>query len=563
MHDSEFEDRLSRVLRSDVEALPFTLTADVVERRWAERRRARRSRYAVLAAAASVAIVVGGGLVLSRPSNGPIGGTPVPSASGQASGPSSIPSPTGVEALLYSCGGPTFSADLFAVPGNAHLEDDPPTAALRAFLASGGEAETLPDTGWYVVARSTEEVAWVAHVPGQDPQFASATARLLDGAWQIDGFGQCRPELVLDGLNVATWTLDPSVPPPGPDATSFVAFLPERACASGQAPGDRLLPPTILYEPDRVVVIFTVRPQSGNQDCQGNPSTPVTVELAEPLGSRRLLDGALLPQADPMASPTPPAAPQIPVPPMPKPSEGTSLLVELLGSAREPSVGGSGTLPPGTDAVVLQLVCSGPDAVEVDVDGRHLVYDCGDGLAEVEDHFVPRADLETLVRIDGFRSSFAALIGTRDLEAVPDIQFVAPPATLSAPGADAQTGAAWGCLSYALAAGGGGGDQCGPMWYSMPDDRVLDVPLGTEVRFAIDGWTVTKLVGEYAPTNEVDETRGAPTPTPLVEVDGPSSSVSFAAPNAAGDWAVQLFASAERGGDSFTTSYFFRVRVTP
>jgi hypothetical protein len=561
MHDAEFEDRLRLALRNDVESLPFTLTADVVEQRLVERRGVRRARYAVLAAAASVAVLLGGSLVLGRPSNPPIGGTTVPSA--PASEPASIPSPTApTEALMYTCGGPPFPADLFALPGNAHLEDDPATEALRAFLASDSvEADILPETGWYVLTRSADEVIWVAHVAGRDPGFATATVRHVDGRWQIDGFAQCHPTVVTGGLGLATWSLDPAAPSPGPEASSFIALVTERDCASGQPPGDRLLPPSIIYESNRVLVIFTLRPQSGNQDCQGNPSTPVTVELPEPLGNRQLLDGAFLPPADPRPSPVPARSP-VPAPKLPDPIDGVATLVdELLGTSEVPSTGGQGIAPPGTDNVVLQLVCLDGN-VEVDLDGRHLVYDCDTEPTYFADFFVARADLDVDVRIEGFGAPFAARIGTRDRETDPEIQFIAPPAVMSAPGATARPGAPEGCLSYSLALGGAGGDQCGPIWYSLPDDRALDVTPGSELTLTVAGWSITPRA-EYVSNSAIDAGHGFPTGvTPTGFIGATEESFTFAAPPA-GDWGIQVYVTGKRGGDSFSTSYFFRVRVTP
>lgn len=547
MHDSEFEDRLRRALRSDVESLPFILSADVVERRLAGRRSVRRAQYGALAVAASVAVVIGSALLVGRPSNAPIGGTPVPSA--EPSQP----------ALLYTCGGPAFSADLFAAPGNAELDDDAATETLRALLAStGGEAEILPDSGWHVLTRSADEVSWVAQTPGPDPVFATAAVRRVGGTWQMDGFGGCRPRIVAEGLNVATWTVDPAAPLPDSDAGSFVALVTELACANGEPPGDRLLPPSIIYESDRVLVVFTVRPQSGALACPSNPATPVRVELAEPLGTRRLLDGALLPPADPM--PSPPAASPVPPPKLPDPIDGVVTLVdELLGTSEQPSIGGQGVAPPGTDNVVLQLVCL-DGRVEVNVDGRHLLYECGAEPTSYADFFVARADGNVDVRIDGFGSPFAARVGTRDREADPDIQFLAPPATLAAPASNPQTGAAEGCLSYSLALGGAGGDQCAAVWYSMPDDRVLEVPAGTELTVTVPGWSITGRA-DYTATASIDESHGFPAAvTPTGFIGATEDGFTFAAPPA-GDWGIQVYVTGKRGGDSFSTSYFFRVKV--
>lgn len=90
----------------------------------------------------------------------------------------------------------------------------------------------------------------------------------------------------------AVWHLDPDVPPPGPNATSFVAMVTERACSSGRDISDILLPPAIQYGEDLVVVSLYVEPLAASAaDCIGTPPTRFTIELTEPLGDRQLVDG--------------------------------------------------------------------------------------------------------------------------------------------------------------------------------------------------------------------------------------------------------------------------------
>ncbi|MEO7398504.1 MAG: hypothetical protein ABIW84_08070 [Ilumatobacteraceae bacterium] len=42
---------------------------------------------------------------------------------------------------------------------------------------------------------------------------------------------------------------------------------------------------------DAVRIVFAAIPLTGGQTCPGNPSTPVTITLQQPLGDRSLLDG--------------------------------------------------------------------------------------------------------------------------------------------------------------------------------------------------------------------------------------------------------------------------------
>jgi hypothetical protein len=95
--------------------------------------------------------------------------------------------------------------------------------------------------------------------------------------------------------------LDPALPPPDAAETRITALVTERACASGKQMGARLQPPSMDYGADAITIVFSARPLAGGQDCPGNPSTRVVVQLREALGDRQLLDGAFFPPADPSA----------------------------------------------------------------------------------------------------------------------------------------------------------------------------------------------------------------------------------------------------------------------
>ena len=100
------------------------------------------------------------------------------------------------------------------------------------------------------------------------------------------------PAAVPADASPAVWHLDPDAPPPGPQATSFVAMVTERGCASGRDIRDLLLPPVIQYGNDAVTVALYLEPlPAGAQDCQGTLPTRFTIELSEPLGDRQLVDG--------------------------------------------------------------------------------------------------------------------------------------------------------------------------------------------------------------------------------------------------------------------------------
>lgn len=223
--------------------------------------------------------------------------------SGQPSPDAGLEAPPNVgEAVRFSCGGNfhSFSPDLLDQPATAELDSHPSARALVAFLAERQlETDFLPRRGWLLAGRDDRTASFLAEVAG-DPPFAEVQVELQATGWRVVGWGQCRPRAVFQGLNGATWILDPELPVPGPADTEFQALVTETECASGQPSVGRVLPPAIFYDADEVTVIFAVRPLAGDFfDCQGNPATPMLVVLDEALGDRQLLDGGVFPPHDP------------------------------------------------------------------------------------------------------------------------------------------------------------------------------------------------------------------------------------------------------------------------
>lgn len=206
------------------------------------------------------------------------------------------------EAIHYTCGAVPFDPAVLDQPGGAENGADPVATALREFLRRGGvESDDLPDTGWIHVGETPVLAEFVARDEAADWDYVSVEQQ--EGSWVVLGWGGCRPTAVLNDRSLATWTFPPDSDRPGPQATSFEALVTERACTGGQAMGNRLQRPLIAYEPTVVTVIFAARPLLGGHDCPGNPSTLVEVQLQEPLGDRRLVDGAFFPPGDPAEAP--------------------------------------------------------------------------------------------------------------------------------------------------------------------------------------------------------------------------------------------------------------------
>lgn len=80
--------------------------------------------------------------------------------------------------------------------------------------------------------------------------------------------------------------------------TELKLLVNERGCAGGKSAEGRI-EVSVEYRTDAVIVTVGVRPPDGGQFCQGNPDTPYTVQLVEPVAGRALLDGGLEPPAPP------------------------------------------------------------------------------------------------------------------------------------------------------------------------------------------------------------------------------------------------------------------------
>ena len=111
-----------------------------------------------------------------------------------------------------------------------------------------------------------------------------------------------------DGLETATWELDPSVPYSA-GATEIHVLAQEWACNSGRDASGRVVQ-SVAYRDDAVVVTLALRPDGDTMhSCQSNPATPYVVRLDQAVGNRLLQDGGRWPAATlaqagrPVASP--------------------------------------------------------------------------------------------------------------------------------------------------------------------------------------------------------------------------------------------------------------------
>jgi hypothetical protein len=110
-----------------------------------------------------------------------------------------------------------------------------------------------------------------------------------------------RPPSFAPEAGQADWWVNPADLPLARATRTIHGLLREQACASGGSPEGRILGPWIEYRSDAIVVTYRVRVVGGR--CPMNPTYPITISLAEDLGSRSLLDGGVDPPRDASSDP--------------------------------------------------------------------------------------------------------------------------------------------------------------------------------------------------------------------------------------------------------------------
>ena len=191
----------------------------------------------------------------------------------------------------------------------AEWDEAPPVDGLDHPGADAFAAATDRLDGWRAIDTGDEQLAAVR--PLDPPDVLDGEVRdherlvvsLVEEEWQPTSAGPCALRAVLDGLGPGTVLLDPSAPPSAAD-TSLSLLVVEQACASGQPATDRVTV-TVDETDDEVRLVVGVRGVEGGADCQGNPPTPVVVELGQPLGERTIVDAGRLPAIEvPVATTT-------------------------------------------------------------------------------------------------------------------------------------------------------------------------------------------------------------------------------------------------------------------
>ncbi|MFJ2030138.1 hypothetical protein [Streptosporangium sp. NPDC087985] len=193
------------------------------------------------------------------------------------------------------------------------LRDGRPATELgpdgRAAL-KGTEVRRIDDlAGWTIVEESDTRVALIRELdtPHSESQGMVFTHEFLDierfgerdgngrPGWHMRASSRCDLRRDLGDAGTADVALDPAAPPPGRDSRQVAVLVHERDCADGRRADGRVRLIDIESTSTEVRIVIGVQPLSGILTCQGNPPTPFTVELDEPLGDRVLIDASVYP----------------------------------------------------------------------------------------------------------------------------------------------------------------------------------------------------------------------------------------------------------------------------
>jgi hypothetical protein len=142
-----------------------------------------------------------------------------------------------------------------------------------------------------VLARTDDEILYGR---GHPPQLLTvAVRRGRVGRWSPVGASNSRPLRVSrDGVRASSWRLDPSYELSAAQRELRI-LVTEQTMASGTPAEDRLLTPELHVSDTELIVRIYISPLEGYTGRASRHETPVIVELPEPLGDRRVLDGAL------------------------------------------------------------------------------------------------------------------------------------------------------------------------------------------------------------------------------------------------------------------------------
>jgi hypothetical protein len=212
--------------------------------------------------------------------------------------------------LIGDGGGLPFASTALAGPSEPLDPEDPAVDALLAHLTARSApkrasrapwkrgAAPPPESppsldGWRELAHTDNEALFAL---GRPPMLLTMAFRQASRrrSWTHIGTNSARPlRATREGIRASSWRLDPTREAP-PEETVLHVLVTEQTFAGGQRADDRVLVPDIYIDEHELVLTMFVTPRPGYQSASPNPETPVRITLPEPIGTRQLIDGALI-----------------------------------------------------------------------------------------------------------------------------------------------------------------------------------------------------------------------------------------------------------------------------
>jgi hypothetical protein len=165
-----------------------------------------------------------------------------------------------------------------------------PLRASEQQVERRASSSTLDE--WRLIARTGKEALFGRGMP-PDLVMVSVQKDARRGTWSRADKTAGRPlRVTRDRIRASSWRLDPTHELRADD-TVLRILVTEQTYAGGKRADGRVLDPD-LYEDEHELILTTfVTPFEGFQMRSPNPETPVRVALSHPVGSRKLIDGAV------------------------------------------------------------------------------------------------------------------------------------------------------------------------------------------------------------------------------------------------------------------------------
>jgi hypothetical protein len=210
--------------------------------------------------------------------------------------------------VVYDCYGvKTTIAGFESAPSVAELRDDPGAAAFADLV---GDLE-----GWRAVVIEGTRLGAIRVLDPPDTLdgdvrdhervmvelIGDAAGPDVSNGWMMTSAGPCVLRAELGHLGPASVFLDGDGSL-DPNTSKLDLLVVEQSCASGQSATGRVQV-DVDATADEIRLLVGVEPAEGAQTCPSNPATPVTVDLDEPIGDRRVVDVSRYPEREVGAKP--------------------------------------------------------------------------------------------------------------------------------------------------------------------------------------------------------------------------------------------------------------------